>query len=208
VQTVAMATRKPRPRFTISRVSGLLAAARQVPSPNHNARPDGATLDLIVVHNISLPPGEFGGPWIDALFTNQLNPRAHPYFAGVADLAVSAHLLIRRDGELVQYVPFHRRAWHAGASRWRGRENCNDFSVGIELEGTDDGGYTTAQYRRLAVAIRALCKAYPTLSPDRLAGHSDIAPGRKTDPGPSFDWPRLRRWLKPRRYTRRGKGAA
>lgn len=203
-----MAKRAPRPRFTINRASGLLAAARQVPSPNHNDRPAGATLDLIVVHNISLPPGEFGGPWIDALFTNQLNPRAHPYFADVARLAVSAHLLIRRDGELVQYVPFHRRAWHAGASRWRGRENCNDFSVGIELEGTDHGGYTTAQYRRLAVAIRALCRAYPTLSPGRLAGHSDIAPGRKTDPGPSFDWPRLRRWLRPRRYNPAGKGAA
>ncbi|NGP52026.1 1,6-anhydro-N-acetylmuramyl-L-alanine amidase AmpD [Thioalkalivibrio sp. XN8] len=203
-----MAKRKPRPRFTIDRASGLLAAARQVPSPNHNDRPAGATLDLIVVHNISLPPGEFGGPWIDALFTNQLNPRAHPYFTSVAPLQVSAHLLIRRDGELVQYVPFHRRAWHAGASSWQGRENCNDFSVGIELEGTDDGAYTTAQYRRLAVAIRALCRTYPTLAPERLAGHSDIAPGRKTDPGPSFDWDRLRRWLKPRRYNRRRKGAA
>ena len=203
-----MAARTPRPRFTIDRDSGLFAAARQVPSPNHNARPAGMRPELIVVHNISLPPGEFGGPWIDRLFTNQLNPRAHPYFGDIAALRVSAHLLVRRDGELVQYVPFHRRAWHAGASSWQGRENCNDFSVGIELEGTDDGGYTTAQYRRLAVSIRALCRAYPTLSPQRLAGHSDIAPGRKTDPGESFDWDRLARWLAPRRYNRKPKRAA
>jgi AmpD protein len=203
-----MAARKPRPRFTIDRDSGLFAAARQVPSPNHNARPAGMKPELIVVHNISLPPGEFGGPWIDRLFTNELDPRAHPYFGAVAALRVSAHLLIRRDGELVQYVPFHRRAWHAGASRWQGREDCNDFSVGIELEGTDHGGYTTAQYRRLAVSIRALCRAYPTLSPQRLAGHSDIAPGRKTDPGPSFDWQRLARWLAPRRYNRQPKRAS
>jgi AmpD protein len=203
-----MATRKPRPRFVIDRARGLLAAARQVPSPNQNARPAGATLDLIVVHGISLPPGEFGGPWIDALFTNELDPRAHPVFGALEGLAVSAHLLIRRDGELVQYVPFHRRAWHAGVSAWQGRENCNDFSVGIELEGTDQGGYTTAQYRRLAVAVRALGRAYPTLSPAPIVGHSDIAPGRKTDPGPSFDWARLARWLRPRRYNRDAKGAS
>lgn len=203
-----MAARNSRPRFTIDRDSGLFAAARQVASPNYNARPAGMSPELIVVHNISLPPGEFGGPWIDRLFTNELDPRAHPYFGAIAALRVSAHLLIRRDGELVQYVPFHRRAWHAGASRWQGREDCNDFSVGIELEGTDDGGYTTAQYRRLAVSIRALCRTYPTLSPQRLAGHSDIAPGRKTDPGPSFDWARLARWLAPRRYNRKPKGTA
>jgi N-acetyl-anhydromuramoyl-L-alanine amidase len=202
-----MAAPRPRPRFDVHPATGLLAAARQVPSPNQNARPRGMAPELIVLHGISLPPGEFGGPWIDRLFTNTLDPAAHPFFARVAALKVSAHLLIRRDGELVQYVPFHRRAWHAGVSSWQGRENCNDFSIGIELEGTDRGGYTTAQYRRTAVAIRALCRAYPTLSHERLAAHSDIAPGRKTDPGPSFDWARLARWLAPHRYTflRKGK---
>jgi AmpD protein len=147
---------------------------------------------LIVVHGISLPPGEFGGPWIDALFTNSLPPEQHPYFAQVADLRVSAHALVRRDGEVVQYVPFHRRAWHAGQSRWMGRERCNDFSVGIELEGTDARAYEPAQYAALARLIAALCRAYPTLSPARVVGHSDVAPGRKSDPGIAFDWPLLR----------------
>jgi N-acetyl-anhydromuramoyl-L-alanine amidase len=178
-----------------------MAAARQLPSPNQDARPAGMAPELIVIHCISLPPGEFGGPWIDRLFTNRLDPEAHPYFAEIAALRVSAHLLLRRNGALVQYVPFHRRAWHAGASSWRGRERCNDFSVGIELEGTDDGDYTTAQYRRLAAVIRALCRAYPSLSPRRLATHSEIAPGRKTDPGPGFDRTRLARWLASRSYT-------
>ena len=190
-----------RPRFRVDPATGLLAAARQVPSPNQDARPAGATPELIVIHGISLPPGEFGGPWIDRLFTNRLDPAAHPYFAKIAALRVSAHLLLKRDGVLVQYVPFHRRAWHAGVSSWRGRERCNDFSVGIELEGTDDGEYTTAQYRRLAAVIRALCRAYPRLSPQRLATHSEIAPGRKTDPGPGFDRARLARWLESRSYT-------
>ena len=190
-----MAAPSRRPRFRIDPATGLLAAARQVPSPNQDARPPGSLPELIVVHSISLPPGEFGGPWIDRLFTNRLDPAAHPYFAEVAALRVSAHLLIRRDGALVQYVPFHRRAWHAGVSIWQGRERCNDFSVGIELEGTDQGQFTTAQYRRLAVAVRALCRAYPTLSPERMARHSDIAPGRKTDPGPGFDQARLARWV-------------
>ena len=187
--------------------TGRLAAARQVDSPNQDDRPPGVAPELIVIHGISLPPGEFGGPWIDALFCNRLDPAAHPAFRELAGLRVSAHLRGRRDGELVQYVPFHRRAWHAGVSRWQGRERCNDFSVGIELEGTDHGGYTTAQYRRLAVAIRALCRAYPTLSPARLAGHGEIAPGRKTDPGPSFDRARLGRWLAPRRYNPAERGA-
>jgi N-acetyl-anhydromuramoyl-L-alanine amidase len=190
-----MTARRQRARFRISRATGLLAAARQVASPNQDARPPGCVPELIVIHSISLPPGEFGGPWIDRLFTNRLDPRAHPYFAEIAGLEVSAHLLIRRDGELVQYVPFHRRAWHAGASCWQGRERCNDFSVGIELEGTDAGDFTTPQYRRLAAVLRALCRAYPTLSAGRLAGHSDIAPGRKSDPGPGFDRARLARWL-------------
>lgn len=171
--------------------SGLLATARQVPSPNCDDRPEGGVVELVVVHAISLPPGEFGGPWIDALFTNRLDPEAHPYFREIHQLRVSAHLLVRRDGELVQYVPFHRRAWHAGASCYAGRERCNDFSIGIELEGTDDLPYEPIQYARLARVIAALERAYPAISRARIAGHSDIAPGRKTDPGPAFEWARL-----------------
>lgn len=201
-----MAAPSPRPRFHVNPATGLLAAARQRHSPNQDARPAGVEPELIVLHCISLPPGRFGGPWIDRLFTNRLDPAAHPYFAEIEGLKVSAHLLLRRDGALLQYVPFHRRAWHAGASNWCGRDRCNDFSIGIELEGTDDGDYTTAQYRRLAACIRALCRAYPTLSPQRIAGHSDVAPGRKTDPGPGFDRARLARWLAPRRYTAGRKG--
>ena len=172
--------------------SGWLDAARQLPSPNCDDRPTGAVPELIVVHGISLPPGEFGGPWIDALFTNSLPPDAHPCFAQVAALRVSAHALVRRDGEIVQYVPFHRRAWHAGVSSWKGREHCNDFSVGIELEGTDARAYEQAQYATLARLAAVLCRAYPTLSLDRMVGHSDVAPGRKSDPGIAFDWPLLR----------------
>lgn len=149
--------------------------------------------ELVVVHGITLPPGEFGGPWIDDLFLGRLDPAAHPYFAAIAHLRVSAHLLIRRDGSITQYVPFHLRAWHAGTSVFGGRERCNDFSIGIELEGTDDGPYADVQYARLAGAIHALKKAYPTLT--AVAGHEDIAPGRKTDPGPAFDWGRLAREL-------------
>jgi AmpD protein len=152
--------------------------------------------ELIVVHGISLPPGEFGGPWIDALFTNSLPVDMHPYFAGIAGLRVSAHLLVRRDGAVVQYVPFQMRAWHAGPSQWRGREGCNDFSIGIELEGTDAGPYERAQYSALARVIAELCRAYPTLSPDAVVGHSDVAPGRKSDPGIAFDWPLLRSLLR------------
>lgn len=179
--------------------TGLLGGARQVPSPNQRARPPEARVELVVVHGISLPPDRFGGPWIDRLFTNTLDPSAHPYFAGIAHLRVSAHVLIRRDGEVVQYVPFHRRASHAGRSRWRGREEVNDFSVGIELEGTDDVPYEGVQYRRLAELIRALAAAYPGLRTDRITervtGHADVAPGRKTDPGPAFDWEHLRSLL-------------
>ncbi len=176
--------------------SGLLRTARQVPSPNCDDRPAGVVADLIVVHGISLPPGEFGGPWIDLLFTNQLPPDRHPYFADIAGRKVSSHLLIRRDGEIVQYVPFHRRAWHAGVSSYEGRDKCNDFSIGIELEGMDELAYEPAQYRALSIAIRQLRAAYPALLPQRLTGHSDIAPGRKTDPGPAFDWPRLHALLR------------
>ena len=198
----AMSGRK-RTVFRVNPATGLLSAARQQPSPNQDERPAGTAPELIVVHSISLPPGEYGGPWIDALFLNCLDPAAHPYFATIAGLEVSAHLLIRRDGELVQYVPFHRRAWHAGASSWHGRSRCNDFAVGIELEGTDRGSFTWPQYRRLAAVVRALCRAYPGLSPDRIAGHSDVAPGRKCDPGPGFDRPKLARLLEPRRPSRR-----
>ena len=169
--------------------TGLLAGARVVPSPHQDSRPPGATLTLVVLHGISLPPGEFGGPWIDALFTGQLPASEHPYFATIAGQRVSAHLCIARNGAVTQYVPFHRRAWHAGASSYRHRVACNDYSIGIELEGTDDVPYTDAQYSRLAQVLAALRASYPQLVD--VAGHSDVAPGRKTDPGPSFDWQRV-----------------
>jgi N-acetyl-anhydromuramoyl-L-alanine amidase len=184
--------------------SGLLLEARQVDSPNHDERPGAAAPDLIIVHGISLPPGEYGEAWIDRLFTNTLPPAAHPYFAQIAELKVSSHLLIRRTGELVQYVPFHMRAWHAGASSYCGRERCNDFSIGIEMEGADESAYEPEQYRRLSDAILSLCLAYPSLSLDRIVGHSDVAPGRKTDPGSAFDWERLRALLRcPRAHVSR-----
>jgi len=175
--------------------SGLVAGARQVPSPNADARPEGMLPELIVVHGISLPPGEYGGPWIDALFCNRLPADEHPYFASIVGLRVSSHLLIRRDGTLVQYVPLHLRAWHAGQSCYRGRTGCNDFSIGIELEGVDEMAYEPIQYDGLSAIILAMCAAYPSLSTDRVTGHSDIAPGRKSDPGVAFDWPRLRAML-------------
>lgn len=166
-----------------------------MPSPNRDPRPEGCRPDLVVVHGISLPPGEFGGPWIDQLFTNALPAGAHPYFRDIAGLRVSSHLLVRRDGELVQYVPLHERAWHAGASCFGGRTACNDFSIGIELEGADDVPYEPVQYEQLAAVIHALRDAYPELARAPVVGHSDIAPGRKTDPGPAFEWLRLRRLL-------------
>jgi N-acetyl-anhydromuramoyl-L-alanine amidase len=175
----------------IDPVTGLLIGVRQVLSTHFDARPSNVAPELIVVHGISLPPGEFGGPWIDRLFTGTLPPEAHPYFRGIHG-RVSAHALIRRDGQIVQYVPFSARAWHAGQSEYRGRSACNDFSIGIELEGTDDIPYTDAQYDRLCLLVNALLIAYPTLSTTHIAGHSDIAPGRKTDPGAAFDWLRLR----------------
>lgn len=171
--------------------NGWLRGARHRPSPNRDARPEGLQPELVIVHGISLPPGEFGGPWIDDLFLNRLDPEAHPYFATLEGLRVSTHVLIRRDGELVQYVPFHERAWHAGASCHRGREACNDFSIGIELEGTDDTPYRDVQYQRLAALIKSLRRTYPSLAADAVTGHADVAPGRKTDPGPAFEWPRL-----------------
>jgi len=175
--------------------SGLMRGARQIASPNFDSRPAGVEADLIVVHGISLPPGEFGGPWIDRLFTNALPAEVHPYFAEVCSMRVSSHLVVGRDGSVTQYVKFTERAWHAGISAYQGREACNDFSVGVELEGTDTLPYEAAQYAALAQVVRALCAAYPRLSPDRLVGHSDIAPGRKTDPGPAFDWQLARRLI-------------
>lgn len=163
-------------------------AARVAESPNQDARPEGQQPELIVVHAISLPPGEFGGPHVAELFGNRLDPDAHPYFAQIATQRVSAHVLIDRQGQATQFVPFSRRAWHAGASCWRGRERCNDFSIGIELEGTDALPFTAPQYTELARLIAWLQERFPTLAVDALAGHSDIAPGRKTDPGPHFDW--------------------
>lgn len=162
--------------------------ARRVLSPNCDERPADGDIDLIVVHGISLPPGEYGGPWIDDLFVNRLDADAHPYFAAIADLRVSTHVLIRRDGELVQYVPFTRRAWHAGQSCFRGRQACNDFSIGIELEGDDETPYEPLQYRHLAELITLLRERFPAIGDDAIVGHCDIAPGRKTDPGPAFDW--------------------
>lgn len=177
--------------MVVDSTTGLLDAARQCPSPNRDARPDARDIALVLIHGISLPPGEFGGAAIDRLFTNTLDPEEHPYFAEIAYLRVSAHLLIRRDGEIVQYVPFHERAWHAGRSSWLGRAQCNDFAVGIELEGADDVPYADIQYRCLAQVVGALATAYPDVTTTRLAGHCDVAPGRKTDPGPAFDWNRL-----------------
>ena len=174
---------------------GWLQGVRRVPSPNCDERPAHCGVDVIVVHGISLPPGEFGGGHVDALFTNTLDPAAHAYFADIASLRVSAHLLIDRRGELTQYVPFDRRAWHAGESCFQNRQRCNDFSVGIELEGTDDLPYEDVQYQRLAAVIRALMKVWPDITPERIVGHSDIAPGRKTDPGPAFDWKRLKHMM-------------
>jgi N-acetyl-anhydromuramoyl-L-alanine amidase len=192
----AMTRRSHRPEhmtlLQANPTTGLMRGARQVPSPNRDARPVGTVPDLIVVHGISLPPGEFGGAWIDRLFTNTLPAGEHPYFAEIEGLTVSSHLCIDRKGEVRQYVSFNERAWHAGSSSYQGRSACNDFSIGIELEGADTVPYEPVQYQALADAIAALCAAYPALSADRLVGHSDISPGRKTDPGPAFDWPRAR----------------
>lgn len=168
-----------------------LNCASQLASPNCDDRPDAEDISLLVIHCISLPPGEFAGNYIDQLFCNGLDPLAHPYFQGIFQLKVSAHLLIRRDGEIRQYVPFHRRAWHAGVSCYQGRERCNDFSIGIELEGEVTQDFSDEQYRRLADVVRVLLMNYPRLSTQKIVGHSDIAPDRKQDPGPLFDWERF-----------------
>jgi AmpD protein len=169
-----------------------LTGVRQCPSPNCDARPEGAAVELVVVHGISLPPGCFGAADVEALFCNRLDVGAHPDYDSLRDVRVSSHLLVHRTGACVQFVPFDRRAWHAGVSSWRGRKGCNDFSVGIELEGTDTLAYTDAQYAVLGQVLRALRSAYGSLPEHAVAGHADIAPGRKTDPGPAFDWARLR----------------
>lgn len=178
--------------FEVDKTTGLMRGVRYAPSPHCDERPAGSAVDLLVIHGISLPPGEFGGPWIEQLFLGTLPVDAHPYFAGIAALKVAAHLFIRRDGELLQFVPFHKRAWHAGASSFRGRNACNDFSIGVELEGADDVAYAPAQYQRLAAVTTELMRAFPGITPSRIVGHSDVAPGRKTDPGPAFDWARYR----------------
>lgn len=168
--------------------AGWLSGARQVPSPNANERPEGCDISLLVLHNISLPPGQYGGDEVERFFCNELDPQAHPYFAEIRDLCVSAHLFVRRNGETVQFVPLLQRAWHAGRSMFEGREECNDFSIGIELEGTDEEAYTAAQYQSLVRITCGLMASFPAITPDRIVGHEHIAPGRKTDPGPSFDW--------------------
>lgn len=167
---------------------GILKEARHIKSPNYNARIDEQDMSLIVLHNISLPPGQFGGEWITKLFTNKLPKDADPFFAEIHQLRVSSHLLIRRNGEIIQYVPFHKRAWHAGVSEYLGRSACNDFSVGIELEGTDYESFTEKQYTVLIKVLHSLIKKYPTLTGRNITGHENIAPNRKTDPGPYFDW--------------------
>ncbi|HMX22081.1 MAG TPA: 1,6-anhydro-N-acetylmuramyl-L-alanine amidase AmpD [Accumulibacter sp.] len=167
---------------------GWLAGIRRIDSPNHDSRPDNEAVTLIVIHAISLPPAEFGGPAIIEFFTNGLESKAHPYFAQLEGVRVSAHFLLRRNGEMIQFVSCEQRAWHAGQSCWQGRTRCNDFSVGIELEGCDDRPFEDAQYRQLLALLRVLRANYPITA---VVGHSDIAPGRKTDPGPCFDWQRL-----------------
>ena len=177
--------------FAVDTVTGRLDPARQVACPNFDARPPGAVPGLLVLHGISLPPGQFGGPEVEALFTNRLDWDAHPFFGEIRGLEVSAHLFIRRDGSVVQFVPLTKRAWHAGPSCFRGRDCCNDYSIGIELEGEDETPYDDRQYTALQGLIHAILGAFPAITPREIAGHSDIAPERKTDPGPAFDWFRL-----------------
>ena len=182
----------------IDAATGWIEGARLVASANCDERPPGAELGLIVVHGISLPPGQFGNGWIDRFFRNDLPADEHPFFATICSMKVSAHVLIARDGTLTQYVPFTQRAWHAGQSSYCGRVSCNDFSVGIEVEGADELPYDERQYVALATLIAALRRTYPSLRTADIVGHSDISPGRKTDPGPAFDWGALRRRLQER----------
>jgi len=181
----------------INTTTGLLDECKQCPSPNKDARPDNTAIDLIVAHSISLPPGKYGGNAIEHFFQNQLDKNAHPYYEEIFEMQVSSHALIKRSGEIVQFVPFHERAWHAGQSSYQGRERCNDFSIGIELEGTDSDIFEDVQYQQLAQLINALQTAYPAIS-DHITGHSDISPGRKKDPGTGFDWSKLKNHLNTR----------
>lgn len=173
-------------KFSIS--DGVVLEAEQCASPNFNQRPDDCMVSLLVIHNISLPPGEFGGGYVERFFQNQLPVQEHPYFAEIVHLEVSAHLFVRRDGSVVQFVNLHDRAWHAGVSCFEGAEGCNDFSIGIELEGADEEPYADAQYETLRALSLEIMRYYPAITPERIVGHCDIAPGRKTDPGLAFDW--------------------
>ncbi len=183
-------------RSLVIDAAGIAAEAQRIPSPNRDPRPRDTPPTLVVIHGISLPPGTFGGDAVIRLFTNALDPTEHPYFAEIVQLRVSAHFFVRRDGALLQFVSCNERAWHAGVSSWRGREHCNDFAIGIELEGTDDVAYEAKQYVQLARLLKALARRYPI---EAAVGHSDIAPGRKSDPGPAFDWDRLARLTGTRR---------
>ena len=175
--------------------TGLLEATHFIPSPNTDERPQGVDMDLVVLHSISLPPGEYGGHWIEKLFTNELPENELPYFKEIGHLQVSAHVLIQRDGSLIQFVPFHKRAWHAGESSYEGRTQCNDFSIGIELEGTDTDDFMKPQYQILSELIACLEQSYENITLDRITGHSEISPGRKTDPGTGFNWDTLNNLL-------------
>ena len=177
--------------YSVNPDTGLIEPARQCLSPNRDARPANGLPDTVILHGISLPPGEYGGSEIEALFRNELDWDAHPYFGEIRGMKVSTHLLIRRDGEIVQFVPLTERAWHAGESRFRGRERCNDFSIGIELEGEDQKPYDERQYAALPRVLKAVAAVYPDIIAREIAGHCDVAPGRKSDPGPAFDWLRL-----------------
>jgi N-acetyl-anhydromuramoyl-L-alanine amidase len=176
-------------------IDGWLQWAEHCPSPNFNSRPENSEISLLVIHNISLPPGEFGGGYVQQFFQNRLDACLHPYFETIAELKVSAHLFIERDGKITQFVPFIARAWHAGSSSFDNVADCNNYSIGIELEGTDELPYSDAQYQALEKVSRQLLLTYPKLTPERITGHSDVAPGRKTDPGPAFDWQRYRNSL-------------
>jgi len=178
-------------QLKIDQHSSLLMDTPYIASANCDERPEADDINLIVIHGISLPPGEFGGPEVEQFFTNKLDHHRHPFFEEIRDMHVSSHLFIRRDGRTIQFVPFDKRAWHAGQSQYDGRERCNDYSIGIELEGTDNMAYTDSQYEQLAAVIEAILQAFPSTSRDRIVGHADIAPGRKTDPGPAFDWAKL-----------------
>ena len=179
----------------LSIANDILIGAQVLESPNQDARPDSSEIELLVIHNISLPPGEFGSHSIKQFFCNELDSESHPFYREIADLKVSAHLLIDREGRLTQFVPFSNRAWHAGESLFCKRSNCNDYSIGIELEGTDFESFTDSQYASLAKVTKLLLSTYPKMSIDKIVGHSDIAPDRKTDPGPCFDWARYKQLL-------------